>query len=257
MEIICSSPATAYDSLANLFHCSTTALQQFIRKNWAAKYEKSHLWYETDMVEYLYFQAVKQFTVIKTFTRIHWFHGTRSLTPDSFRNGILPLQDILPDLKTSIDKVAEKYGILPAREVGKAHHHYGFLMDIKQQNDIDKGPCAMLNLEAVTNASAFKCHNYMDMPEIIEDYAHVKYGEASVQLLEFYRQEAAPMVVEFWTAPDDQYNPDIKYIVGTILFYLYAVEHPKQDMLGLHCNICYSGHGNMIDADHILKVIKV
>ena len=37
-----------------------------------------------------------------------------------------PLQDILPDLKTSIDKVAEKYGILPAREVGKAHHHYGF-----------------------------------------------------------------------------------------------------------------------------------
>ena len=41
MEIICSSPATAYDSLANLFHCSTTALQQFIRKNWAANNEKA------------------------------------------------------------------------------------------------------------------------------------------------------------------------------------------------------------------------
>ena len=257
MEIICSSPATAYESLENLFQCSRTVLKKFICKNWTAKYEKSRLWYEMDMGEYLYFKAMEQFTSLQPITRIHWFHGTRSLHPDSFVNGILPLQDIFPELKVSLDEVAGKNGILPAREIGEVHRHYGFLMNIKQQNDIDKGPCAMLNLEAVMNASAFACHNYTDMPEIIEDYAHVKYGDAFSELLEFYRQEASPMVVEFWTAPDDPYSPDIKYIVSTILFYLYAVEHPKQNMLGLHCNICYSGHGNIIDAEHILRVIKI
>lgn len=257
MEIVCSSPATAYDSLANLFQCSITVLKQFICKNWAGKYKRSHLSYEIDMGDYLYCQALKQFTSLQTFTRIHWFHGTRSLNPDSFKNGILPLQDILPDLQVLIDKIAERHSISPVGEIGKTHRHYDFLMSIKQQNDIDKGPCAMLNLEAVMNATAFMCHNYTDMPEIIEDYAHVKYGDASSELLEFYRQEASPMVVEFWTASDDPYNPDIKYIVSTILLYLYAVEHPKQNMLGLLCNICYSGHGNIIDADHILRVIKI
>lgn len=257
MEIICSSPATAYESLANLFQCSITVLQQFIRMNWAVKYEKSDLWNEMDMGDYLYFQAIKQFTSLQAFTRIHWFHGTRSLNPDSFKNGILPLQDIFPDLQVSLDKVAERHAILPVKEIGETHRHYGFLMNIKQQNDIDKGPCAMLNLEAVMNASVYQCHNYTDMPEIIEDYAHVKYGDASSELLEYYRQEASPMVVEFWTASDDPYNPDIKYIVSTILFYLYAVEHPEQDMFGLNCNICYSGHGNIIDAEHILRVIKI
>lgn len=257
MEIICSSPVTAYDSLAHLFQCSKTVLKKFIYKNWAAKYEKSRLCYEMDMGEYLYFKAMEQFTSLQPFTMIHWFHGTRSLHPDSFVNGILPLQDILPELKVSLDEVAGKYGILPAREIGEEHRHYGFLMSIKQQNDIDKGPCAMFNLEAVLNASAYACHNYMDMPEIIEDYAHVKYGDASSKLLEFYRQEATPTVVEFWTESDDPYNPSIKSIVITLLFYLYAVEHPEQDMLGLHCNICYSGHGNRIDAEHILQVIKI
>lgn len=257
MEIICSSPATAYESLANLFQCSITVLQQFIRMNWAVKYEKSDLWNEMDMGDYLYFQAIKQFTSLQAFTRIHWFHGTRSLNPDSFKNGILPLQDIFPDLQVSLDKVAKRHAILPVKEIGETHRHYGFLMNIKQQNDIDKGPCAMLNLEAVMNASVYQCHNYTDMPEIIEDYAHVKYGDASSELLEYYRQEASPMVVEFWTASDDPYNPDIKYIVSTILFYLYVVEHPEQDMFGLNCNICYSGHGNIIDAEHILRVIKI
>lgn len=65
------------------------------------------------------------------------------------------------------------------------------------------------------------------------------------------------MVVEFWTASDDPYNPNIEYIVSAILFYLYAVEHPEQDMFGLNCNICYSGHGNIIDAEHILSVIRI
>lgn len=257
MEIICSSPATAYDSLANLFQCSITVLKRFICTNWAVKYEKSHLRYEMDMGEYLYFQAIKQFSSPHSFARVHWFHGTRSLNPESFKNGIFPLQDILPELKTSLDNVAKRHAIFPVREIGEAHHHYGFLMSLKQQNDIDKGPCAMLNLEAVTNASAYECHNYTDMPEIIEDYAHVKYGDASSELLEFYRQEASPMVVEFWTASDDPYNPNIEYIVSAILFYLYAVEHPEQDMFGLNCNICYSGHGNIIDAEHILRVIKI
>ena len=158
-------------------------------------------------------------------------------------------------MQKSLDKLADRYGIPQTTMISKAHEHYAFLMNTKKHSDIDKGPCAMLNLDAVINAANYACHNYTDMPEIIEDYAHVKYGDCSIKLLELYREVASPIIVEFWTAPDDPYNPSIKHIVSTILFYLYAVIHSEQ--VGLHCNICYSGHDNIITSEQILKSFKI
>ncbi len=257
MEIVCSSFITACESLSSWFQCNNVALEQFLCKDWAIKYEQSRLSYKMNLGEYLYLHALKVFTPTKATVKIHWFHGTRSMIPASFENGILPLQDILPNLQKSLDELAESHGISQVTMISEAHRHYEFLINTKKHSDIDKGPCAMLNLDAVINAASYTCHNYIDMPEIIEDYAHVKYGDCSVELLELYREAASPIIVEFWTAPDDPYNPNIKHIVSTILFYLYKVIHSEQDRMGLYCNTCYSGHGNKITSEQILKVFKI
>lgn len=259
MEIICSSPITACTSLAGWFQCSTIDIKRFLSADWLTKYEQSHLSYKMDLSEYLYNQVSKEFmqTQVHTVTKIHWFHGTRSMYPDSFANGILPLQDIFPCLRSTLDKLAERYGIPQEKEMSENHNHYGFLMGIKMQNDIDKGPCAMLNLDTVKNAANYDCHSYIDIPEIVEDYAHVKYGNNAFKLLDIYRDLASPVIVEFWTAVDDPYNPDIDHIISSLLNYLYAVMHLEQDLLGLHCNTCYSGHGTAIDSGHIIRVNRL
>lgn len=220
-------------------------------------YEQTSQIYDTDFEDYLYKRALMRFTPVQNVSRIHWFHGTRSADPSSFeKRGIIPLNQILPELQWTLDDLAEKHGIQQATKISKKHGHHAFLMGLKKQSNVDQGPCAMINLEAVTNATQYCCHDYVDMPEIIEDYAYAKYGDCAEKLLSIYRKITSPVVVEFWCKPEDINCPKLCHIIGTLLLYLYAVMHKKEDAPWSCSNICYSGCGNTIDASQILRVFK-
>lgn len=220
-------------------------------------YEQTGQIFDVDFEDYLYKGALKRFTPTQNVSRIHWFHGTRSANPFSFeKRGIIPLNQILPELQQALDKLAEEHNIPQATKISKNHGHHAFLMSIKKQNNVDQGPCAMLNLEAVTNAAQYDCHDYVDMPEIIEDYAYVKYGDRAEKLLSIYRKVASPVVVEFWCKPEDINCPKLCRIISTVLLYLYAVMHKNEDAPWSCSNICYSGCGNTVNASQILKVFK-
>ena len=198
-----------------------------------------------------------RFTPTQNVSRVHWFHGTRCTNPSLFeKRGIIPLNQILPELQRTLDRLAKEHGILQSTEISKGYGHYAFLMNTKKQSNVDQGPCAMLNLEAVTNAAKYDCHSYIDMPEIIEDYAYVKYGNFAKKLLNVYRKIASPVVVEFWCKPEDSNCPRLHYIIGTMLRYLYTVMHKCEDGSWLRCNICYSGCGNIVDSSQILRIFK-
>ena len=257
MEIICSSPSTACSTLQSWFQCTESEIKNFLCINWMQKYEQTGQIYEMDFEDYLYKYALRRFVPIQNVSRIHWFHGTRSAHPSSFEErGIIPLNQILPELQRALDSLAEKHSISPATQISSYHGHHAFLMSIKQQNDMDQGPCAMLNLEAVTNAAQYDCHDYIDIPEIIEDYAYVKYGDCAKKLLSIYREVTSPIVVEFWSKPDGLNSPNLRHIMGTVLLYLYTVMHRYEDVSWSCCNTCYSGCGNIVDASRIVRVFK-
>ena len=124
-------------------------------------YEQTGQIFDVDFEDYLYKGALKHFTPTQNVSRIHWFHGTRSANPSSFEErGIIPLNQILPELQQALDKLAEEHNIPQATKISKNHGHHAFLMSIKKQSNVDQGPCAMLNLEAVTNAAQYDCHDY-------------------------------------------------------------------------------------------------
>lgn len=257
MEIICSSPSTACSTLQSWFQCTESEIKNFLRTNWMQKYEQTGQFYDTDFEDYLYKCALKRFTPTQNVSRIHWFHGTRSTNPSSFKErGIIPLNQILPELQWKLDSLAEKHGIPQATKISENHGHHAFLMSLKKQNDMDQGPCAMLNLEAVTNATQYDCHDYIDMPEIIEDYAYVKYGDYAEKLLSIYRKIASPIVVEFWCTPEDLNCPKPCHVIGTVLLYLYMAMHKYEDVSWSGCNTCYSGCGNIVDPSQIIRVFK-
>lgn len=257
MEIICSSPSTACSTLQSWFQCTELEIKKFLSINWMRIYEQTGQIFDVDFEDYLYKGALKRFTPTQNVSRIHWFHGTRSANPFSFeKRGIIPLNQILPELQQALDKLAEEHNIPQATKISKNHGHHAFLMSIKKQNNVDQGPCAMLNLEAVTNAAQYDCHDYVDMPEIIEDYAYVKYGDRAEKLLSIYRKVTSPVVVEFWCKPEDINCPKLCRIISTVLLYLYAVMHKNEDAPWPCSNICYSGCGNTVNASQILKVFK-
>lgn len=257
MEIICSSPSTACSTLQSWFQCTELEIKKFLSINWMRIYEQTGQIFDVDFEDYLYKGALKRFTPTQNVSRIHWFHGTRSANPFSFeKRGIIPLNQILPELQQALDKLAEEHNIPQATKISKNHGHHAFLMSIKKQNNVDQGPCAMLNLEAVTNAAQYDCHDYVDMPEIIEDYAYVKYGDRAEKLLSIYRKVTSPVVVEFWCKPEDINCPKLCRIISTVLLYLYAVMHKNEDAPWSCSNICYSGCGNTVNASQILKVFK-
>lgn len=257
MEIICSSPSTACSTLQSWFQCTESEIKKFLSINWMRKYEQTGQILDMDFEDYLYKGALKRFTPTQNISRIHWFHGTRSADPSSFeKRGIIPLNQILPELQRMLDRLAEKHGIPQATKISKIHGHHAFLMSLKKQNSVDQGPCAMLNLEAVKNATQYSCHDYIDVPEIVEDYAYVKYGDCAKKLLSIYREATSPIVVEFWSKPEDLNSPNPRHVIGTVLLYLYTVMHEYEDVSWSCCNTCYSGCGNIVDASRIIRVFE-
>ena len=253
-DFICKSLDTAISSVADWIGTDATELKRKLSYNLIAEYENDLAAQEHDFCYFLSRRFMPAAAGDKVLPRVHWFHGTRCLDPDCFRYGILPLNEILPSIKANLDMLAQKNGIPPSMELTARGQHLGWLMSIKQQSLPDQGPCAMLNYEAAVRPELFSCHNYTEMPEIIEDYAHVAYGDQAEPLLKSYMAASVPAVVEFWAFPNGTHNPSMESIIGTVLMYAYALIHPEDDMLGLYCNTCYSGNGKPIMPEQILGI---
>jgi len=206
--------------------------------------------HDTDFSEYLYGEfLLKNNLIPNTISRIHWFHGTRCFPETAFmKKGILPLGMVMHQLFAKIDDIAEKNSIMATDTDDSWCTHYFSLFVLKTENPAHWGPYAMLMKEALLSVEVYDFHNYLDIPEIVEDYIYSKYPLSSDILLEIYRKETRACIVEFWTLPMDRQEDTLE----TALYYLYSSYH-KSDY-SMFCNTCYDGNGKPIPADQIISV---
>ena len=243
MDFVCKSLKTAIDSLSTWFHIESAVLVKMLHHNYFQKFESSGASREVPFSTYLCQQMPLKPDLAESLPRVHWFHGTRCIDPKDLEKGLLPLNSIMPTLQKSLDDIAREH-VIPRTKMTTDHgNHSAFLINTKLKSQSDLGPCAMLNYEALISPSAFDCYPYTGMPEFVEDYANLWYGDHANEVLDHYRNASKPAIVEFWSIPNDPVNPQMDHIVEVVLMYAYAKIHPKQELLGSMCNTCYSGYG--------------
>lgn len=99
------------------------------------------------------------------------------MNPDDYlAYGILPLSEMYPKITQMVDDIAWKLSIKAKECTSEIQQHNKMLADLKLNDArIHGGPFAMLMSEASTTPQAFGCHNYIDEPEFIANYAFMKY----------------------------------------------------------------------------------
>jgi len=167
--IDCESYESALASLAGVYGVSSEDIKNYLSNfDLDIEYEK----YKADMDagDLLQTKFNQQFGGPKRLvTGISWFHLTRTSEGTTFSEGIRPLGAALPklwDMLISIPKAETKRRRLEElRTNGVPNYHY----NLKAPHTLHHGPFAMLVRESAFNASEIGNHDYLKLPEIIED----------------------------------------------------------------------------------------
>jgi hypothetical protein len=244
----CESFDDAVASLSKIFQTTPEALKDLLSAKEIGVHFERHWMELPDFTEYLYAVAEGHLGCPSPLDAVCWFHTTRIFPGTTFSEGILPLDAALPALKErlieAVDDASLKVQLRDALYVsGVGDHHYAN----KTQNSIHWGPYAILVRDVASCAANLSQHDYLAMPEIIEDICNGFDSPVREELLTVFNVKLRPAVVKF-TAPADQ---DEAYI-STALCYVHSMI--QEGKLDTNSVMCFDGENNPVPPHDILKV---
>ena len=117
---------------------------------------------------------------------------------------------------------------------------------MRTSDNFHDGPYAMLIRDTAFKSDEMGNHDYLKVPEIIEDIC-IRFKEVySHDLLEMYIKSTQSCIIKFVS---DFANPDN---ISAAIYYLHNKIHHKD--LSIYCNNCFDGEGNHIPRENILNV---
>ena len=245
----CESRERTRESVSACFRCSSHVLDDFLADpNTAALYE---LHWETlpSFDRWLYRLACERFGAPNLPLELCWFHGTRAPQGTSFSEGLLPLGHQLPRLLDSLLATLEAGREI--EEVKRAFERkggYGFHFSEKLRNPLHWGPFAFLVREVATSARRLGQHDYLAMPEIIEDLCEDISMASGLDILPVFEKRWLPAIVKF-KAPAKDSAP---FALAVALCYLRSCQlegGPDRNSVW-----CFDGKNEGIPRQDILKV---
>ncbi|WP_297573612.1 hypothetical protein [uncultured Deefgea sp.] len=244
----CETFETALNSLASIFQTTPDILHSQLSAEEIATCFETH-WRELpDFGEYLYSIVEKYHGDPLSLDAVCWFHTTRILPGTVFSEGILPLNAALPLLKEmliqAIDDLNIREQLRRSLESGCiADFHYSY----KTQNSIHWGPYGILVKEVAFHSQKLSQHDYLAMPEIIEDICNGFQKTSGIDLMPEYSAKLKPAIIKF-VHPN---NSD-ELCLAAALCYVYSQIHS-----GAPCSnsvFCFDGENNPVPPQHILKM---
>lgn len=249
MRLDYASRQTTEASLVATFGCSVNDLRRFVADpSHAVDYEKN--WQHLPEFERWLFQRACEALGQPTLpTEFCWFHGTRVPAGTTFAEGIRPLGAWLPRLRASVvatleDDAAKREVELAFERNGGFDMHFGN----KVTGSLHWGPFAILVREVADVAESVGQHDYLGMPEIIEDLCEDVRLARGLDLLPVFDAKWNPAMVKF-VAPAGDSAP---YALATALCYLH--ECALNGRPGHGAVWCFDGANNPIPPDRILAV---
>lgn len=245
----CESFEVALRSVAQIFRCTPENLHALLSLNGLNTHFEANWRDLPDFREYLYEVVAKHFGSTQPLDGVFWFHTTRVLPGTTFSEGILPLNAVLPLLHANLVEVIEdegaKHRLRESLAAGQiADHHY---ID-KTGNPMHWGPYAILVRDVAFHAEALCQHDYLGMPEIIEDICNGFSGPSNPDLNELFSSKLKPAIVKFVAAS----NSTDEVCIATAISYLHSCIHTgAPDTNSVYC---FDGNNNLIPAEDIASV---
>lgn len=176
--------------------------------------------------------------------KVSWFHLTRTWNGDEpFQNGIQPLGQVINMIWTNIRSI---WGSISENEFTSFKEKYIFESDRynnKLTHCFNHGPFAMLIKEVSKKPKEVGNHDYLSIPEIIEDIFTKIKDKYNIDLSKDYRLNTRPTIVKFFQ------TENVEPYIGNALYYL----HGKINNTGneLRANTCFDAKGAVIPFDQI------
>lgn len=252
MVLDCQNEKSALQSVALYFKTDVESIKSTLTKNNLDKKFRMRLNKYDYFCDFLYDYFRKKFSV-ENIECVMWFHLSRSLNPKDYYEGIFPLNIILPKLQKDLYKlvsseISENEWEEICKGDGAGFRKTRYNMKISEK--CHYGPYAMLVREIAFNSQTVGNHDYLNIPEIIEDMCMDVQKVYGVDVLEIFVKKASPIIVKFKEELID--NANDKHYIGTALTYLYNKLHGES--LCLMCNTCYTGYGIGIKKNDIVSV---
>lgn len=246
----CASRASTEAGLAAVFSCTVGDLRRFVADPTHETFFEAN-WATLPAFErWLYAQACAQLGQPALPAELCWFHGTRVPAGTTFAEGILPLGQGLGRLREAIlstlgDEAARAaVGAAFERQDGKSMHFRN-----KVDHDIHWGPYAILVREVGDHASAIGQHDYLAMPEIIDDLCEEVRIADGLDIRAAFEEHWVPAMVKFY-APCDEGSA--RYAVATALCYLRECALRGRPHMGAVW--CFDGENTAVAPERILGI---
>lgn len=250
-ELDCETGISAIKSLSNGFSCSEEMLRDALLSiDIELLYENEWRSLDIPPEEYLYNYIVDTFGDHKPLTSISWFHLTRTTEENDYKAGIFPLGQSLDYVWEIMLNLAQtdqvRRNLTSMRQLGVRNVHY----EAKHNDPIHWGPYAILVRDLAFSPRELGQHDYLAMPEIIEDICNGYESQFGVSIIENYEKKLVPKIVKFRSSIAlDSYH------IASALSYAYTF------VRGLPPNggaiYCFDGDGVGIDYSEIKSVCKV
>lgn len=171
--------------------------------------------------------------------KVSWFHLTRTWNGDEpFKDGIQPLCQVINVIWANIRSI---WCSISESEFTCFKEKYIFESD-RYRNRLthcnNHGPFAMLFKEVSKNPKKEGNHDYLSMPEIVEDILVKIKAKYNIDLSEKYRHSTKPIIVKFFQVEN------VEQYIGNALYYL----HGKINNTGneLRANTCFDAKGIVV-----------
>jgi len=249
LQLDCETRLSAESSLLEIFGCSSADLQHFLADPRHEAYFNEHWNSLPEYDRFLYERACEVLGIPRLPTRLCWFHCTRVPEGTTFDAGILPLGQVRPLLQRalldSLDDSSAKREVEQAfaRDGGLAFHFGNKLMD-----SLHWGPYAILVREVASYANSLGQHDYLAMPEIIEDLCEEVELASGLNLLPVFQERWRPAIVKFVAAAENS----AEAAVQVALRYLQSCV--REGAPGHGAVWCFDGENTPVPAGRILKV---
>jgi hypothetical protein len=245
--IDCESYESALASLAGVYGVSSEDIKDYLSNfDLDGEYEK----YKEDMdaSDLLLTKFNEEFDRPKRpIAGVSWFHLTRTLKGSTFSEGILPLGAALPklwDMLVSIPKAKiKKRRLEEMRTNGVPNYQY----NLKTPHKLHHGPYAMLVRESAFNASEIGNHDYLKLPEVIEDVCWGYQEKFKESIQEEIMAALRPCIVKFEDRSGTRTD-----VIGPVIRYCHC--KVWNDELHIHTNTCFDGQGEAVPFEAIQKI---
>lgn len=243
----CESAETALESIANIYNVAPNELRQFFCEfDIDEHYERNRPELsgndEVRRILELHFGEPKN-----NVCRTYWFHLSRTEFGAKFESGIHPLNSVLPNVWAmvirAVSKTPHAERLKKMRTEGVENFQYNF----KTSDPLHWGPYAMLVKEIGSHADTVSNHDYLKLPEIIEDICRgykEKFGENIQPTIE---KALTPTIVKFWTEEGEHL-----YGLPSAIYYAY-LSCRRLELSGL-ANTCFDGGGIAVPPERIVYV---